>query len=264
MTTTYTFQNYCKWNSTTAGTGTFTVGSAYTSDVGNPHDIPANLGVVNGSTYRYYAQSADGTQYESGSGVYSSGTLTRVTITNNSNGNTSAVNFATNPIVDMFPHPTKALDNSYVVNYIPVNKAGDTMSGNLLVSAAIGAGAIVSGTAGDISAVRTGSPTTGVIYLGNSGGRYLYFDGSAYQLGSAGTIWHTGNIAPMTSNRLAFAADVTSGPFGLSAVDTYGGAVFTGVNVTMNGDSSAIATIAFRFRYLQMLVNGTWFTAGYA
>jgi len=38
---------------------------------------------------------------------------------------------------------------------------------------------------GDIGAARDSAPTTGVIYLGNSGSKYLFFDGSAYQLVNA-------------------------------------------------------------------------------
>jgi hypothetical protein len=38
---------------------------------------------------------------------------------------------------------------------------------------------------GDITTYRSGSPGTGVIYLGNSGARYLYYDGSQYILNGA-------------------------------------------------------------------------------
>jgi hypothetical protein len=42
---------------------------------------------------------------------------------------------------------------------------------------------------GDITTYRAGSPTTGVIYLGNNGGsRYLYYDGTNYNLNGAGLI----------------------------------------------------------------------------
>lgn len=49
-----------------------------------------------------------------------------------------------------------------------VNKAGDTMTGNLTVTA-------------DIYAYRSGAPTTGVIFFGSAGAHYLYFDGTSYQ-----------------------------------------------------------------------------------
>jgi hypothetical protein len=39
---------------------------------------------------------------------------------------------------------------------------------------------------GDITTYRSGSPTTGVIYFGNGVGRYLYYDGTNYNLYGAG------------------------------------------------------------------------------
>jgi hypothetical protein len=38
---------------------------------------------------------------------------------------------------------------------------------------------------GDITTYRSGAPTTGVIYFGNSGTRYLYYDGSIYTMPGA-------------------------------------------------------------------------------
>jgi hypothetical protein len=51
---------------------------------------------------------------------------------------------------------------------------------------------------GDITALRAAAPTTGVLYLGNqasNGGRYLYYDGSTYNLPSAVT-----NVAGLNSS----------------------------------------------------------------
>ena len=47
-----------------------------------------------------------------------------------------------------------------------------------------GSGSITLATSGDITCYRTGG-TTGVIYFGNSGGRYLYYDGTNYILQTA-------------------------------------------------------------------------------
>jgi len=55
--------------------------------------------------------------------------------------------------------------------------AGTTRLGQLNV----GAGA-TSALAGDVAASRDSSPTTGVYYFGNTGGKYLYYDGSNFQL----------------------------------------------------------------------------------
>ena len=56
-------------------------------------------------------------------------------------------------------------------------------SGNISVPAGgITAGSGYYNQSGDIGVARTGSPTTGVIYLGNTGSHYLYYDGSNYSM----------------------------------------------------------------------------------
>lgn len=59
-----------------------------------------------------------------------------------------------------------------------VAKTGDTMTGDLVVQ---GTGVAKLAATGDIIAYRAGG-TTGVIYLNSAGNRYLYFDGSNYQM----------------------------------------------------------------------------------
>lgn len=93
-------------------------------------------------------------------------------------------------------------DSSYYSNitarlgYTPVNKAGDTMSGGLTVTN--GAGYVQLQPTGDIIATRSGG-ATGAVYLNAGATRYLYNDGSAYQLAGqqlyiAGSIaWNAGN-----------------------------------------------------------------------
>ncbi len=84
-------------------------------------------------------------------------------------------------------------DSSYYTNiparlgYTPVNKAGDSMAGNLIVQ-------------GDILAYRAGGGT-GIIFFNSAADRYLYWDGSNYIFGAAGTAIHTGNLgAQFTTN----------------------------------------------------------------
>jgi hypothetical protein len=61
---------------------------------------------------------------------------------------------------------------------------------------------------GDITTYRSGSPTTGVIYLGNNAGtRYLYYDGTQYILNAAslnvgGTITATGDVIAYSDQKL--------------------------------------------------------------
>jgi len=106
------FLNYCKWNSLTGGTGNFLVGTAAATDNAGAHDIPQNCSAINGKLYRYYAQSADGSQTELGRGTYSSGTpqLARTQVIANSDGTTTPVNFLTVPIVDLFPTPPVSME----------------------------------------------------------------------------------------------------------------------------------------------------------
>jgi hypothetical protein len=54
------------------------------------------------------------------------------------------------------------------------NPVGNTFVGNSTFTGDV--------NGSDFRAVRASSPTTGVIYLGNSGGRYLYYDGSNYYM----------------------------------------------------------------------------------
>lgn len=64
------------------------------------------------------------------------------------------------------------------LGYTPVNKAGDTLEGTLT----FGDSSLL--TSGDIRSQRTAAPTTGVIYLGNTG-KYLFYDGTSYQMPAA-------------------------------------------------------------------------------
>ena len=69
------------------------------------------------------------------------------------------------------------------LGYTPANRAGDTFSG-------------------DITTYRTGAPTTGVVYLGNTGLRYVYYDGANYQMPGAALfvagsqVWTAASLNP--------------------------------------------------------------------
>lgn len=100
-----------------------------------------------------------------------------------------------------------------------VTKAGDTMTGNLTVA---GTGAIVLATSGDITCYRSGG-TTGVIFLNSAGDRYLYWDGTNYNMPGSnlivngGTVWHTGNIGTPVN-----AVSTTLAISGRGNISTYG------------------------------------------
>lgn len=93
------FLNRCIWRATSGGTGDFVVASAI-SGYKVPEDC-ANPAVVDGATYRYFAESDDKTQWEIGYGVYTTAndTLTRATVLDSSTG--SKVNFSAAPKVHM-------------------------------------------------------------------------------------------------------------------------------------------------------------------
>ncbi|MCA1458101.1 hypothetical protein I6F35_33750 [Bradyrhizobium sp. BRP22] len=135
------------------------------------------------------------------------------------------------------------------LGYTPVNRAGDTMTGDLTI-------------------YRAGAPNTGVVFLGNSGARYLYFDGSNYYIpgahiqGAAGRLLGTSADAGLVINgRLAYAADASYSNNG--SAEPYNGAVITGLGASSN--VYGIIAVWVRYRYLQLQnLAGGWWTIGYA
>lgn len=126
-----------------------------------------------------------------------------------------------------------------------VNRAGDTMTGGLTVN-----GELVTAT----SVLR-------FQYSGSPG--YIWWTGGgSYTLGGGGTIWHNGNLNPIQDGRLAFAGNVTTLLQGMQ--EPYGGAVVTGlsggnVQTTQQGLCNGA-----KYRYMQLLTPGGWYTVGYA
>ena len=79
---------------------------------------------------------------------------------------------------------------------------------------------------GDITTYRSGSPTTGVIFFGNAGTRYLYWDGSNYSfLGATGAnIFINGYVVLNAANYNSYSPTLTGG----NASGTWG------INITGN------------------------------
>lgn len=77
----------CKFNPTAGGVTDWTYSTAVTG-----YQSPALAGVVNGTTYKYFAVSADLSQWEIGQGAYNTGTgvLSRTTVLYNSSGSGTA------------------------------------------------------------------------------------------------------------------------------------------------------------------------------
>ena len=76
------------------------------------------------------------------------------------------------------------------------------MTGTLQINTGVLAvgGAPATAVQGDISLYRVGGPTTGYMFLGNSGARYLGYDGTNYVFNgahvysAAGRLWGTGDF----------------------------------------------------------------------
>lgn len=88
------------------------VGAPAAADQAGPHDVPQNCQAIDGKLYRYYAQSADGTQTELGRGTWSQSglQLVRTVVLANSEGTLVPINFLSAPIVDLFPSPLVAVE----------------------------------------------------------------------------------------------------------------------------------------------------------
>lgn len=90
--------NKCMFRASAGGTGTWTVSSAITGYL-----TPANAGAVNATVYSYSAESDDKTEWEIGTGTYtSSGTTFSRTPLKSSNSD-AAVNFTAAPRVALTP-----------------------------------------------------------------------------------------------------------------------------------------------------------------
>lgn len=76
------------------------------------------------------------------------------------------------------------------------DKAGGTVTGGVTVT-------------GDITTYRPSSPGTGVVFFGNSGSRYLFYDGTNYNMPGAqlyvngSPVWHAANFNPASYLSLA-------------------------------------------------------------
>jgi len=94
-------------------------------------------------------------------------------------------------------------------------------------------------TNGDLYVYRTGG-TTGVLYLGNSGARYLYYDGSNYQMSGA-ELYVNGALALNTGNYNSYAPTLTgTGAFGTWGINVSGNAATVTNGVYNNGGTYGI------------------------
>lgn len=152
----------CGFIPASSGTGSFVVSSAITG-----YQTPAGAGAVNAAVYSYRAESADKSQWEEGSGAYtvSTTTLARTTITANSSGGTSAINFSAAP------------------NVFIVATSADLQNASLLTSGTLAAVRL------DLSQLTNSLAAD--IALNNTAD---YFDGPIVAQGTAGTWFVSGTV----------------------------------------------------------------------
>ncbi len=104
----------CRFTPTAGGTTDFTFSAAVTG-----YQSPTAAGVQNASVYSYRAESADLTQWEVGTGAYTTATgiLARTTVLFNSLGTTAKINFSAVPQVALV---ALAEDFMAIVNVGPI------------------------------------------------------------------------------------------------------------------------------------------------
>jgi hypothetical protein len=111
-----TFLSPCRFTVWLNGLSNFTVKAAVAG-----FGTPENLNVIDQKVYRYYAENLDGTVFERGSGLYDllTHTLIRQTITDNSDGTSSKIDFAAAPQVTVFPSKPTTLESAAAAS-VPV------------------------------------------------------------------------------------------------------------------------------------------------
>lgn len=102
-----------------------------------------------------------------------------------------------------------ALNSTIAPVFANITSKPTTLAGYGITDAAALSGATFTG---DITTYRSGAPTTGVIWLGNTGSRYLYYDGSGYVLANA-NLTINGQLALHAGNYNSYAAALSGATF---------------------------------------------------
>ncbi len=141
---------------------------------------------------------------------------------------TGLLTVAGNPTAALGIAPKQYVDTSVTnMGNLKVNRAGDTMTGALTLPFSIA--------------------TSNIYYFRSDAAGWLQWNGGGtYSLGQGGTIWHTGNLNPVTAVRLA-------------GFD--GGTVCVGVASYGTGGGITAVT-SLDMRYLQYLTPAGWVTVG--
>lgn len=202
-----TFVNRARMSTSTTGTGTITLGSASSG-----FQSFADAGITDGQTVRYVIE--DGTDFEIGTGTYTASGTTMSRSVEESSNSDALLNLSGSAIVYVTVAATDVL-----------NKAGDTMSGDLLFS---GTGQIdvPAGT----TAQRSSSPSNGML-------RYNTDDNAfeGYANGEWGAIGGGGGGDTQT---------VTTTSTTQTTLATYAKATYVGAEVVVVADDGTDRTIA--------------------
>lgn len=163
--TNYSFVNVCKFTAASAGTGSFVVSAAVSG-----YQTPLTAGASN-FNYRYRAESADLTQWEVGSGAYTSSntTLTRTPIINSAGGS-SAINFTVAPQVGLVLLSNDFQGTGQILGNDGTTSASAGNVGELLSIKTESSSPVTSGGSGVNTTVATLSLTAGDWDLQGAGG----------------------------------------------------------------------------------------------
>jgi hypothetical protein len=114
-----------------------------------------------------------------------------------------------------------------------------------------------------------GNANVSVLYFGKTADRYFHYNGTSYIFGGAllytlnGRIWGTSDwTRPVVSARVGPHGGDVYFPWDTGLTEPYAGAAQTGSTGAWAPDEEYVR-FSVRFRYNQILVEGTWYTAGY-
>jgi hypothetical protein len=103
-----------------------------------------------------------------------------------------------------------------------------------------------------------------VIFLNNTGDRYLYWNNAGYHFAgahvasAAGRLWGSGDFPqPIVNHRLAYVGDQTLTNTDATLHEDYAGSVVTGKDGHYSGGSVT------RFRQFQIQLPSGWYAVGY-
>ena len=237
------FLDGCRFNPTAGGTTDWTYSSVVPG-----YQSPAAANAVNGTLYKYRAESADLSQWELGEGAYNTGTgvLARTTVLFNSSGGTSKINFSTVPQVAVVALaedlPGLAINNAFsgtqnITNTTDASSSSAggafTIAGGLAIAKKLYVGtlAFFGGAVAIADATASTSTTTGS--LTTAGG-----------IGAAGNVNVGGNL--QTTGTATFGGLLQVNVNGINIIGS-GGTTSGGTGLRISGSSASNSGASVRF-----------------